>query len=322
LLAWIVLALAVFALGAPFIHGDRFQRQIRAALEGALGRKIEIGAVTLTLLSGPGFEVQNVIIGEDPAFGIEHFAYTDSMRVRLSLRTLWTRRVQVASLTLINPSINLVKNAQGRWNFEALLERARARAPADHPPGPRNDITSGQSYFPYIGIQGGRVNFKFGDYKSIFHFQNVEAALSPARDAQGRWSVRFEGTPARADRLLSGMGIVKAEGEWSTGPGLVRIELSLAPSPLEHLLTLFNGRDIGVHGEVSARTLLRGPVSDVKVQGSLETGDFHRWDLLPSRGSDRSSWAKSPACDRSNPAGSRRSDGHQLSRGARLTRWH
>lgn len=276
-LFWLVLVVVFAGLVLPLIHANRFRARIQAALESSLGRRVEIGQVALTLLPAPGFQLENVIIGDDPAFGAEHFAYMGSMQARLRLRALWTGHVQLASLTLVEPSLNLVKNAQGRWNFEALLGRAAS-------PGGARAQNSGAArpYFPYIGIQDGRINFKFGDYKSVFYFDDVEAALSPARDAEGGWRIRFAGRPARADRLLSGMGLVKGEGDLAMARRTVRLEVALENSPVEHLLTLIYGRDFGLHGELSARAQLAGEVSDIDVQGILRAADFHRWDLLPS----------------------------------------
>jgi hypothetical protein len=275
---WLI-ALVMFAgLLLPLVHVNRFRSRIQAALESSLGRRVQVGDVGLTLLPAPGFRLDNVIVGEDPAFGAEHFVYTNSMQVRLRLRTLWTGHVQIASLTLIEPSLNLVKNAQGRWNFEALLQRATP------PAGSRTGAGGAPAgpYFPYIGIQDGRINFKFGDYKSVFHFDDVEAALSPARDAEARWRIRFAGRPARADRLLSGMGLLKGEGDLAMARRTVALEVALENSPAEYLLTLVYGRDFGLHGELGARAQLTGEVSSIDVQGILRAADFHRWDLLPS----------------------------------------
>lgn len=282
-------ALVVFAgVIVPLIHANRFRGRIQAALENSLGRKVEIGEVTLQLLTGPGFQLHNVIIGDDPAFGAEHFAYMDEMQVRLRLRTLWTGQVQFASLTLINPSINLVKNPQGRWNFETLLARARQAGPLTAPSRRPSVPTAAARrsvpppYFPYIGVQDGRVNFKFGDYKNAFHFQDLEAALSPARDSEGRWQIRFAGRPARTDHLLSGMGRLTGEGELATARGRLRLDLALDSSPLEYLLTLVYGRDFGLHGEIGARARVAGDVAALQIEGTLEADDLHRWDLLPA----------------------------------------
>jgi len=261
-------ALILFAaFGVPLINANRFRDRIREALEGALGRRVEIGNVAFHLLTGPGFRLENVIIGEDPAFGAEPFAYMASMQARVRLRTLWTGRVQLASLDLEEPSLNLVKNLEGRWNFEGLLERAGA-----------------PEYFPYIGIDSGRVNFKVGETKALFHFQDVEAALSPPRDAGGRWWMRFAATPARADRLLAGAGRLRGQGAVTPGQrSSVHFDVQLEDGPMAHLLTLVHGQDFGVHGEVGARLRLSGELSRIQVAGALEIGDVHRWDLLSSR---------------------------------------
>src|SRR5262249_39015113 len=154
-------------------------------------------------------------------------------------------------------------------------------------PAAREDRPGGLSqgpppYFPYIGIQDGRLNFKFGDTKSVFHFQDVDAALSPSRDAEGRWRIRFNGRPARTDRILSGMGRFTGEGEIRTVARMVRLNLALERSPLEHLLTLLWNRDFGVHGEFGAEARLTGDLSRIQIQGIVRAGDVHRWDLLPA----------------------------------------
>lgn len=267
MLWWTAAFLAFAGFVVPLIHANRFRRQIQTALEQALGRRVEIGEITLRLLPAPGFQMENVVVGEDPAFGAEHFAYMTSMQARVRLRALWTGQVQLASLTLAEPSLNLVKNAQGKWNFETLMERAGGAAAA---------------YSPYIGIDDGRVNFKFGDDKSVFHFQDVEAALSPPRDAGGRWFVRFGGRPARTDQVLSGMGRVRGEGSLTPGPQpAVNLELALDESPMSYLLRLVEGRDHGVHGTLGARLKLSGELSRVRVEGTLQVDDVHRWDVMP-----------------------------------------
>ncbi|MBI3668046.1 MAG: AsmA family protein [Acidobacteria bacterium] len=287
LLLWTAAVLAIAGLVVPLIRVNRFRNQIRIALENALGRKVEIGEVTLTLLPVPGFQMGNLVVGEDPAFGFEHFVYATSVQARPRWRALWTGQVQLASLTLIDPSINLAKNRQGRWNFEALLERS-GRGAASGPV--RTRAPANDAYFPYIGIESGRINFKFGDYKSVFHIQEAEAALSPPRDAGGRWKLRFAGRLARTDRLLSGMGRLTGEGTLGLGEGSgaegrarrIQVDLALETSPMAHLITLVYGRDFGVHGEIGAQAHLSGEISQIQVQGALQVRDVHRWDLVPA----------------------------------------
>src|SRR5580704_8807628 len=66
----------------PRISAARFEEPIRAALESALGRKVHMGRVRFQLLPLPGFTIDNVYIGEDPAIGAEMTAYIGILRAR------------------------------------------------------------------------------------------------------------------------------------------------------------------------------------------------------------------------------------------------
>jgi len=81
---WLSIALAVLlvaGIAAPYLSGNRFAPRIRAALESALGRKVELGAIHFSLFAGPGFSVDNVVIHENPAIGIEPIAYVGSWKL-------------------------------------------------------------------------------------------------------------------------------------------------------------------------------------------------------------------------------------------------
>ena len=92
---WLGIALVCAAGGwriaAPYLSGDRFAPRIQAALESALGRKVEIGAIHFSVFAGPGFSVDNVVIHENPAIGIEPIAYVGSLEAVPRL-TLYLRR--------------------------------------------------------------------------------------------------------------------------------------------------------------------------------------------------------------------------------------
>ncbi|MGA2590149.1 MAG: hypothetical protein ABSH32_09560, partial [Bryobacteraceae bacterium] len=47
--------LVVVGIAAPYLSVNAFGPRIQSALEGALGRKVELGAVHFSLFSGPGF---------------------------------------------------------------------------------------------------------------------------------------------------------------------------------------------------------------------------------------------------------------------------
>ena len=95
---------------------------------------MKLGEVRFNLFTGPGFTVSNVEIADDPSVGIEPLAYVESLEARVTLRSFFTPQLSFSNLKLKNPTVNLVKNEQGTWNFQLL--RA-ASGPLPGPPGTR-----------------------------------------------------------------------------------------------------------------------------------------------------------------------------------------
>ena len=270
-IAWRVvwLALALFLLvgvGAPYLSADRFGKNVQAALESSLRRKVEIGKVRFDLLRGPGFRLERVVIHEDPAFGIEPLAWVDELEARPSLFALLTGRLEFASLRLGDPVVNLTKTTH--WNFERLLDfKVLAAAPR-------------------IYVRNGRINFKFGDTKSVFYLTSTDLDLEAPAKSGGDWRVEFSGEPARTDRPAHGLGTFAGKGVWRRveGQDSLDLDLELQRSPLGEITALVYGRDIGVHGSISSRIRLKGPTGAVAVSGQLRLEELHRYDQTPMRG--------------------------------------
>lgn len=129
-LLWVTLAVIVALGGAPFLKADRFGPNIKAGLENALGRKVDIGAVRLHLLTGPGFSVRKVVIHERPEISAEPFAYVDDLVVRIRLLSLLSGKLEFSSLRLDKPHVNLMRQADGGWNVKALLAPPPAQSAA------------------------------------------------------------------------------------------------------------------------------------------------------------------------------------------------
>jgi hypothetical protein len=274
---WRLLGVAVVLVLAagvilPQVDASRFfGGRVRASLEQALGRGVELGEVHLDLFNGPGFSADGVKILEDPRVGLEPLAYVESLEARVSFASLWTGRLEFSKLRLVNPQVNLARPQSGAWNFQDLLTRTADAAPAG-------------VQLPLIQVRGGRINFKVGDAKSIFYITEALLDATPPSSPGGEWRLRFEGQPARTDRTGYSLGAFTARGRWRpdarTG-GDVDFSLDLEKSALAELIRLVHGHDIGLHGQVSSHAHLNGPVADVEITGNMLIGDIHRWDLLP-----------------------------------------
>lgn len=275
---WLFIAIiAVLAIGlaAPRISADRFRPRIQQALEAALDRPVHVGAVHLNLFTGPGFSAENVLIDDDPAAGIEPFAHVDSVAARLRWTSLFAGHVSFSSLRLDKPTVNVVKTSAGPWNIQPLLDRRAS-------PG-----TPHAADVPDIQIRGGRIDFKFGDTKSVFYISDADVDVYP--NENGEVVIRFYGSPARTDQSSQSFGQLTARGlvrPGVNGEAELSMGLHLDRTPISEITRLFHGSDIGVHGYVLANAKVAGPVSKLDISGNLNISDLHRWDLMPAPGED------------------------------------
>jgi AsmA protein len=115
----VVLLLAVILL--PFvIDANRFRPEIESSLNSALNRKVDIGNIRLSILSG-GVTVENVSISDDPSFNTGPFLKAKSLSVNLELFPLiFSRAIHVTGLTIDQPSVTLLRSQAGTWNFSTL----------------------------------------------------------------------------------------------------------------------------------------------------------------------------------------------------------
>ena len=268
-----LVAVLIAGLAAPYISAARYGERVRASLERALGgnRRVEIGNVRFSLFKGPGFSLEDVTIYEDPSIGAEPIAYIPkdegSLEIAPRLWSLLGGRFVIASIRMDGASINLTKSGPasewGRWNFASFVNR------------------SIMSATPAIHVRNSRINFKFGEVKSVFYLTETDLDISPPASAGGGWDVDLSANPARTDRPAQGLGAFRLKGRWFVAPERVDLDLDLARSGLDEITALMRGQAGGVHGTLSGRMHLAGPIGKIGISGRLNVEDVHRWDLLP-----------------------------------------
>ncbi len=263
----IILVLLVIAIACQYLPLNFLKAPVERALQRGLDRRVEVGEVHLDLFGAPGFTLDDVTIDEDPRAGIEPFAYVSSMDAQVRWLSLLQRHLEFAYLNLGDASLNLVKTTQGPWNFQFLLDSAQA----------------GHARVPAIRMRAGRVNFKFGDTKSVFYFNDADLDVASSRD--GSAEVRFEGSPSQTDRAAQDFGRFFLNGDWnpSRTPRL-NLNVDLERSSLPEVARLIDPRGFGLHGTVALQAQLSGSPSGLGVTGQLQIDDVHRWDLMPQGG--------------------------------------
>ena len=93
-----------------------YRGRIQSELQQRLGRDISLGDMHLKIFP-PSFEVQNVSIADDPAFGSQApFVQAAELDVSVQLAPLFHKQVEIDSLELKRPKVELVKDQKGCRN--------------------------------------------------------------------------------------------------------------------------------------------------------------------------------------------------------------
>src|SRR5437588_2718873 len=129
--AGVIVVLLLVAALLPFvIDANRFRPEIESSLNSALNRKVDIGNIRLSILSG-GVTVENISISDDPSFNTGPFLKAKSLSVNLELLPLiFSRAIHVTGLTIDQPSVTLLRSAAGTWNFSTLGTKQTASTTA------------------------------------------------------------------------------------------------------------------------------------------------------------------------------------------------
>ncbi|MBI2682036.1 MAG: AsmA family protein [Acidobacteriales bacterium] len=118
----VVLALLLIAaLALPYLLDvNRYRDRIQAELQTRTGRAVSLGRMDLKIFP-LAFRAENALIAEDPSFpGGRPFLQVPELLVSAQLWPLLQGEVQVNTVELRRPKIELIKNLQGQWNFASL----------------------------------------------------------------------------------------------------------------------------------------------------------------------------------------------------------
>jgi AsmA protein len=260
ILGIVLAAVILIALALPFfINANQFRPILEERLTAALGREVKIGDLKLSLFSG-GASASDVTIADDPAFSKEPFLRAKTLAVGVELWPLiFSRQLNVTSLTIDQPEIALLQSAAGQWNFSSLGGKAPASAASAVPtPGASSSPTA--LSVKLVKISNGRL---------IFQSRRMEKVNIELRDFSATSSFPFSLT---AD--VAGGGSVKLEGKAGPIPQADVIEtpfkLSLTITSLDLAGSGLAQPSSGIAGIVSLDGNAASNGHAVSVKGKLK----------------------------------------------------
>lgn len=268
-LAVVVVVIIAAAAGVLLlVDANHFRPQIQTALSAAMGRPVTLGKLHVSIISG-SLDADNITIGDDPAFGKQPFVSAKSLALGVRLWPLVAQqRLHVTALTLDQPSVHLIQNRAGQWNFSSFA----AAAPSQSAPQSGADIPAFS--VDKLRIKNGSivVTNAAGVARSYDQVQ-INADHISARSA-------FDFSMSAA---IAGGGTLKLDGKlgpWHVGSAvLTPVDVHLVMHGLDLVRAGLMGKDDGVGGVLDLDTKLQSAGGVLTSKGHIEA---HQLQLVAS----------------------------------------
>ncbi len=276
-LAAVAVTVLVFVV-PPLISVNPYKSQITQVISRSLGRPVRLSSVQAQILPWPGFEISDLSVAEDPAYGAEPVLHANKVTASIRLLALFRGRVEIGKISVDEASLNLVRAGPGRWNLDSIFRTAAAQTAS-------TPSTRRVAALPYLEATDSRINFKNGVEKLPFSLVNAD--LSLWQENPGEWRIRLRGQPARTDvsLYLEETGVVRIEASIRRASALrqmpLHLDLDWQEAQLGQLARLITGSDPGWRGDLTGELHLDGTADSAHIAIRLQATGVHRAEFTP-----------------------------------------
>jgi AsmA protein len=206
----------------PFlIPANQFRQGIEVKFSAALGRKVTLGNLRLSIFSG-SLAAEDLSIADDPKFSQSPFLTAKSVRAGVQLMPLiFSKTLNITGITIQNPQVMLIRDAADQWNYSSLGSSSAAAQPTQ-PLAPAITSTSSRATanlsIKKLELNDGQINIGSTNSQKRSTYDHV-IILASAASAAARFSVLVTAN-------LPGSGKFKFDG--NVGP-FDRTDASLTP---------------------------------------------------------------------------------------------
>jgi AsmA protein len=249
----------VILVVVPFlIPVNQFKPTIEAKASAALGRQVQMGNLSLSLLTG-SLSAENLAVGDDPKFSQTPFLTAKGVRVGVAMMPLiFSRALNITSVTIKDPQVTLLHNPAGQWNYSSI--GGAAANTANNQAAQQNNSSSELSV-EKLSLENGTiiVGYVGNPKRTTYDHVNVEASNI---SSHGKF-------PVSVSADLPGGGKFKLDGNAgpldATDAALTPVDAKLTASSLNLGSTGFIEPNTGLGG------LLDLDASLTSAQGQAET---------------------------------------------------
>jgi uncharacterized protein involved in outer membrane biogenesis len=280
----VLVIVALFVFAATF-DVNKYHGTIQSELERRLARPVALGNMHLSLLP-PSFKVENPAIGDDSRFSADTpFVKAQELDVSVKLLPLLHKQVEVNSLSLQRPSVNLIKNASGVWNFASVghpegqtQPSQTAETPSKQPPSatpPKTSPPTGseqQFSLGELNIRDGQISVldqQKSKTPSIYdHIDVTLKNFSPDKPFTVDASVHMAGAGSQEARLQGRGGPIN-NGNPAATP--FRGTLTLKQISIGDVSKFLNSPALnGTDGTISGETKINSDSGKLTAQGETQ----------------------------------------------------
>ncbi len=253
LAALLIVTAALIPIAIEFFSpAAKIQALVVKKAEKALGRQIRINGMSWSLW---GLDLRDLTVSELPDFRAGTFATAELVRIRVSLRALWSRRELLASKVEAHSlDLKLRRAKDGKTNFDDLIEKFHAlsgRAAESRPARAAGALALSMTGRRVL-VRKARISFDDRLRRNSWLVSRLNADLSP----------RYGGTPSKID--IRSMHLRLPCTFWSGACGVPveahgRLSLTEGTLAVQSLEIGWNGK--GARVKIEASRLLH-PFSD------------------------------------------------------------
>ena len=260
----VVAVLVVLILIVPFlIPVNQFRPTIEEKASAALGRKVQLGELSLSLISG-SLSAENLSIGDDPKFSSAPFLTAKSLNVGVELMPLiFSKTLNITGVTIDTPQVTLLHNPAGVWNFSSLGGQA-VKAQAKQPPAQKT--AAPELSIAKLELKNGKITVGATNSQKRSTYNNLNITASDVSMAS-----KF---PVTVTADLPDGGKFKLDG--TAGPvdqedtSLTPLDAKLAINSLNLASTGFLDSSAGLGGIVDLDGTLSSKGGEAETKGNVK----------------------------------------------------
>ena len=248
----------------PFlIPVNQFKPTIEEKASAALGRQVQLGNLSLSLLTG-SLSAENLVVADDPKFSQTPFLTAKGVRVGVAMMPLiFSRELNITSVTIKDPQVTLLHNPAGQWNYSSI--GGAATNTANKQAAPQNNGSSDLS-INKLSLENGTiiVGYVGNPKRTTYDHVKVEAS-----------NISFRGKfPVSVSADLPGGGKLKLEGNAGpldpTDAALTPLDAKITSTSLNLGSTGFLEPNTGLGGLLDLDATLTSAHGQAEIKGSAK----------------------------------------------------